>query len=653
VAADEPRPPSTPPATPPLQPEHPRVPNLIDQFQQRHSAWLAQADDLIRLREEVQVAAEHKAVEIVTAARRDVRRIVIDARRELLALTAHLQAAADATTSPGAAALPQPVPGDGSMTLHDPLGETRDHVRSARRDVRSVLDEARAEIDALMAEAAQPLPTGRSVDPAAASLASAALEDRAGAAVVAFRSRPTADAVTRHRDGETEEDVDTERPLPTIVSLIGPAQGSAQRDAAERVLDPDHIDRTPDDEWLTTAQVPPNRTADASRMTPRPAPVETLDAPEEESSTTDVSTGVFSTIGTAAPARLGGRRTALVLSIAAAAAVAALTATFVLSRPSPPAAREARTTALTRPSSASATGVPAAPAPASSPEDLSLSLTIEARQPAWIELSVDGQEEAGRTVPAGEMRRIVGARSVAIRAGDAGAVYVAIGNGRAEPLGNSGAVITRRFTASDGAGAAANANNGETPAVGPGPGAIETPVSTVGTRPAPAVAPAPVAAAASATDAGTAARAAPPSAPDAAAPASTTAPPVAAGSGIQSGARTDLVQAGQLWLDAYHRRDRAGMAELGAEGLKVSDERSVAERFQWSQGGVRRELDQVELELTGDTAVMTARMTERAEGVSSSTLVSRVSQVWIRRTGRWQLSDVRLIAESRLNQLVR
>lgn len=124
---------------------------------------------------------------------------------------------------------------------------------------------------------------------------------------------------------------------------------------------------------------------------------------------------------------------------------------------------------------------------------------------------------------------------------------------------------------------------------------------------------------------------------------------------LTSGNRADLVAAGQQWLDAYQRRDRDGMASAGTESTSIADERSVSERFPAWQQGVRRELDQVELELTGDTALLTARMVERAgeAPAGSAQHVSRVSQIWVRRNGRWQIADVRIIGEGRLSQIVR
>ena len=97
------------------------------------------------------------------------------------------------------------------------------------------------------------------------------------------------------------------------------------------------------------------------------------------------------------------------------------------------------------------------------------------------------------------------------------------------------------------------------------------------------------------------------------------------------------------------------MSSSGIENMTISDERSVTERFPAWQVGVRRDLDQLELELSGDTALLTARMTERnGDGAATSAQhVSRVSQIWVRRSGRWRLADVRIIGEARLNQIVR
>lgn len=146
-----------------------------------------------------------------------------------------------------------------------------------------------------------------------------------------------------------------------------------------------------------------------------------------------------------------------------------------------------------------------------------------------------------------------------------------------------------------------------------------------------------------------------PAGPPAAPPPPAADPDAATAAAATGNGRDDLVAAGQQWLDAYQRRDRDAMAASETENRSVSDERSVTERFPAWQVGVRRDLDQVELQLTGDTALLTGRMTERSgdSGTPSAQHVSRVSQIWVRRSGRWRLADVRIIAEARLNQAVR
>jgi F0F1-type ATP synthase membrane subunit b/b' len=139
------------------------VPRLIDQYKQRRQEWLAQADELVRLRDEVRTAAEREALEIVTAARRDVRRIVVEARRELLVLTAQLHAAIESVDQASLQAAETVSAADAGGSATDlvsgqrPLSAAEDKVLGARREVRTVLDEARAEIEALVAEANGPL----------------------------------------------------------------------------------------------------------------------------------------------------------------------------------------------------------------------------------------------------------------------------------------------------------------------------------------------------------------------------------------------------------------------------------------------------------------------------------------------------------------
>ena len=129
------------------------VPDLIEQYRLRRDAWIAQADELARLRDEVRGSAEREAMEIVTAARRDVRQIVMEARRELLVLSAQVQAAlgeAGGRTDP-TGLLNRARDDDGGMINES--SDFTDTVFAPEEAVKGMLDEARADMDALVEEA--------------------------------------------------------------------------------------------------------------------------------------------------------------------------------------------------------------------------------------------------------------------------------------------------------------------------------------------------------------------------------------------------------------------------------------------------------------------------------------------------------------------
>ena len=88
-------------------------------------------------------------------------------------------------------------------------------------------------------------------------------------------------------------------------------------------------------------------------------------------------------------------------------------------------------------SSAPATTPPTPAASAAAPSS-NLSLLVEARRSAWLRSTVDGESDLGRTLAEGETVRITARRSVSLRVGDAGAVYVSVNNGKALPLGSDG-----------------------------------------------------------------------------------------------------------------------------------------------------------------------------------------------------------------------
>jgi hypothetical protein len=90
------------------------------------------------------------------------------------------------------------------------------------------------------------------------------------------------------------------------------------------------------------------------------------------------------------------------------------------------------------------------------------------------------------------------------------------------------------------------------------------------------------------------------------------------------------------------------MQAFETHGFKASDERTPEERLPPGLN-VRRSLERVNFQFVGESAIITARMTEQAsvngQAVQS---VSWVSQVWIREAAQWRLMDVRLLADSKL-----
>ena len=649
-----------------------RVPGLLDQYRQQRRAWLAQADELVRMREEVRTAAEREAIEIVTAARRDVRRIIVEARRELLVLTAQLHAAVEATDAPGL----EPAPF--TALLADPESRLRvesashgdditsDVVHEARKGVRSVLDEARAEIEALSSEAPAIFGQGP-LDAPASPVAERDGEPRDQETPNEAGARPFGEECPVHElsldaslaalDFQTRD-----LPIPTLARLLGSepqeldtTSAPGDRSAPSNAFDSLRAYDTPQLSELRTLlrdSVDSAGPGEAPLLDTTPKTEfftirESHDPTDEAAATgdTDAAAEAFDTRFTP-PSRLFSEdesrsparsaRTFVGLFAATGALAVVGTLWWAFSRDSAPLSAAAPPIISERPAAAPPSAT-ATTAVASAPG--TLALTIEARRPSWIRAQIDGKDDAGRIYQAGETRHIYGARTVAIRAGDAGAVFVGVDGGTARALGADGNPATRRFSAA------------VTPAAASTPSTA--PSLTGATGAAPAVATAGTTPVAETTAAAPRAQTpAPVAQPPAAAPRTAIAAgdtPATVRDGV-AGGRPDLVQAAQQWLDAYQRRDREAMSTMATANVTVSDERSVTERFPAWQGGVQRNLDEVALELTGDVAVFTARMTEHADAGQH---VSRVSQFWQRRGTRWYVTNVRIIGEARLNQIIR
>ena len=97
------------------------------------------------------------------------------------------------------------------------------------------------------------------------------------------------------------------------------------------------------------------------------------------------------------------------------------------------------------------------------------------------------------------------------------------------------------------------------------------------------------------------------------------------------------------------------MAAISAQ-VSVQDERPDKERLPRGLNAVRRTLDDVNFQLVGQEAMLTARMTERMEdtaGAQMAQAVTFVHQMWSLRSGTWQLHTVRLMSASGLSRALR
>ena len=284
--------------------------------------------------------------------------------------------------------------------------------------------------------------------------------------------------------------------------------------------------------------------------------------------------------------------------------------------------------AVAQGSNAARATVPAVPAPTAAH---ALTLVIQARRPVWVRKTIDGYAEGGQLMTGGERSQIVADREVSIRAGDAGAVMVSVNGAAAEPLGTDGAVVTRRFEA----GGRPTSERAPAPSAPPSPSAQGT-AATAGvgrsSNAAPAQSPA----------VPPAARGSPPAPP---------VPPAGRESNARdsSASAPELTTVAQRWLDAYYRQDVPAMQAIAMRDMKVSDQRTPAERLPPSAESVRRTLEGMSFQFVGETAIMTARMIEQGTvGGRTPQSISWISLMWIREGGQWRLMDVQILSDAKM-----
>jgi hypothetical protein len=605
------------------------VPDLIERYRLRRDAWIAQADELARLRDEVRGSAEREAMEIVTAARRDVRKIIMEARRELLVLSAQVQAAlGEATPKTDRATLlirAGITPDDSQLALLE--GAV---VAFAPEDaVKEILNEVQEDMSAL-AEDARSLPL---------------------------------------------------QAVPQLRQITAPPSPPSQSVLASSTLPASAI---------ASSTIAPAAIAPPTFSTPLPRP--SSPAPEPEISTlaefqesieiSELNEAAANALlssqfpSDAVPVQSGRRLSAFVAAfVGIGVVVAGITFWWLSNRGSgasgPAIASEGATptapSAVARPTPQPGPADKAAPPPARSADAAGLSLVAEAVREVWVRTTIDGRTDGGRTLSAGQVIDVSAEKSISLRAGDGGALLFSLNRRQKQPLGESGQPVTRQF----------DAEKRETPQPAPAPQpAKPIPTAPPNARSAPPIAlaaPAPPPSipmpttTASANAAPVANPPGPPMPTPAASPANAIAssqPAVSPGVVNQLSAPANssapvavspanvVLAIARQWLDAYHRQDRNAMAALSTDNLLLADERRPDERFPTGLSDVTRALDRVSVQIAADTAVLTAVMTEQSVS-QPSPHVSPISQVWVLGEGQWKVRQARFVSEARLNQVFR
>lgn len=574
------------------------VPDLIEQYRTRRDAWIAQADELARLRDEVRGSAEREAMEIVTAARRDVRQIVMEARRELLVLSAQVQAALGE-----AGARPDP------SVLLNRGRETDDEneddfsqvaIFAPEEAVKGMLEDARANMDAL-AEEARTVPFQALTEPAT------------------LPPRPEPPGVF---------------PEDALLEVAQPLSSAPPPSASPS-------------SFLETSTV--MSPASSRTLLSSPFPTDSVPVPASNRARMFVAlfgaAGIAILVGTIWWMRSGNEPAATETAsspppVTASASSDSTPAASTLPRPAPsvPAAAD------TVPSSALSLLVEAR-------RSSWLRTTVDGQSDAGRMLA------QGETVRLNAKQSVslrvgdAGAVYVSVNNGQAAPLgrdgevitrqFEAESSTRTQPAVAAAQPQPPAPTTAPGVPPQRTAPLSPPIAAGPSPAPAVVPPPLPLVQPVAATPPTPPLESAPAPPGRADATVPPPPAPRAELPTPGPASPVAA-----------VVAASRQWLDAYHRQDRATMSALQAEGLQLIDDRRNEERFP-ANVAVNRTLDRVSVQIAADTAVLTAVMTERSADNVLPPRVSPVSQVWELRGNQWRMRQVRLVSEARLNQIFR
>ena len=385
------------------------VPDLIERYRLRRDAWIAQADELARLRDEVRGSAEREAMEIVTAARRDVRKIIMEARRELLVLSAQVQAAlGEATPKTDRATLlirAGITPDDSQLALLE--GAV---VAFAPEDaVKEILNEVQEDMSAL-AEDARTLPL---------------------------------------------------HAVPQLRQITAPPSPPSQSVLASSTLPASAI---------ASSTIAPAAIAPAAFSTPlsrpsSPAPepeISTLAEFQESIEISELNEAAANALlssqfpSDAVPVQSGRRISAFVAAfVGIGVVVAGITFWWLSNRDSgasgPAIASEGATptapSAVAPPTPQPGPADKAATPPAPSADAAGLFLVAEAVREVWVRTTIDGRTDGGRTLSAGQVIDVSAEKSISLRAGDGGALLFSLNRRQKQPLGESGQPVTRQFDA--------------------------------------------------------------------------------------------------------------------------------------------------------------------------------------------------------------
>jgi hypothetical protein len=546
--------------------------------------------------------------EVLAAADREARDIVTAARASvrqiLLKARRDLLVLAAQVRAAGRLGEAEDAPETVNFLPTDDLGQARNALTTARNDVRRVLDESRPELEGLAAEGE--------------ALRSALRQHRPVA--------PPPVEVRRHRSAPPVVDVPDDRLAETPIDFEftsiaadespEPAYASGYGEAGLTLR---HVGRPVRAVLVAAATIGGIALMGTGVWFFR------SESPAEGSTAVESGTAAVST--SPAPS---GKKTA--------------------STPAPAAARSVGNNAL---------GERRSPIPDSrSP----LSIQVAVRRTSWMRVTADGRVTAERIFKPGETQYVRAAKEVSIRAGNAGAVTVAVDGRQPVALGREGEVLTRRFAVEaprvEQATPARATPPAPSPAVPIAASAQERPPVTQAAPPSTSVA--------SSTSSPRVIEQLPVSSPafsPAVPPAAASVPPRPSATSVdrpgpaqtsssasQPSLQDSLTNTVSRFLDAHYRQDRATMAAISAQ-VNVADDRSEKERLPRGLAGVRRSMEDVTLQVVGPEAILTARMTERMDNAAAGQMaqaVSYVSHMWTQRNGTWQLHNIRIISASTL-----